>query len=131
MRQAKHVMVRNVVTVTPDATVNETIELLLEHRISGMPVIDDAMRLVGIISEFRLMQAIRDPLLKFSPVAELMTKDVLTVDEDTPVSAVANLMIWNRIGRVPVLRNGILVGLIGRTDMIRYALETPLAEQLV
>ena len=131
MRQAKQVMIRDVVTVTPDATVNETIELLLEHHISGMPVVDDAMRVVGIISDFRLMQAVHDPLLKFSPIAELMTKDVLSVEEETPVSAVANLMIWNRIRRVPVLRNGVLVGLISRPDMIRYALETPLAEQLV
>jgi CBS domain-containing protein len=124
-------MTRDVVTVSPDATVNETIELLLEHRISGMPVVDDVMQVVGIISEFRLMQAVHDPLLKFSRVAELMTKDVLSVDEETPISAVASLMTWNRIRSVPVLRGGMLVGLISRTDMIRYALETPLAEQLV
>ena len=131
MRQAKHVMTRDVVTVSCDASVNDTIELLLEHDISGAPVVDDAMRLLGIISEFRLMQAIYDPLLKFQRVTELMSKDVLTVDEETPVTTVASLMIWNRIRRVPVLRNGMLVGLISRPDMIRYALETPLAEQLV
>jgi CBS domain-containing protein len=124
-------MTRDVVNVSSDATVSETIELLLAHRISGAPVVDDEMRLVGIISEFRLMQAIYDPLLKFQCVAELMSTDVLTVNEETPVLTVANLMIWNRIRRVPVLRNGILVCLISRPDMIRYALETPLAEQLV
>jgi CBS domain-containing protein len=116
--------------VSPHASVSQTIELLLEHGISGAPVVDGERALVGIISEFRLMQAIYDPLLKFSNVAELMTQDVVTVEEDTPVSAIANLMIWNRIRRVPVLRKGVLVGLISRPDMIRFALETPLAEQL-
>jgi CBS domain-containing protein len=69
--------------------------------------------------------------LKFGSVAELMTKDVVTVDEETPISDVATLMIRNQIRRVPVLRHGVLVGLVSRPDMIRYALETPLAEQLV
>lgn len=123
-------MTRHLVTVFPDDSVNETIQTLLDNEISGAPVVDDRIHLVGIISEFRLLQAIYDPLLKFSFIGDLMTRDVLTVEEDTPISIVANVMIWNRVRRLPVLRDGQLVGLISRPDLIRYALETPLAKQL-
>ena len=127
---AKDIMTRDVIVVSPEASVNETIGKLLEHHISGAPVVDGLHHLVGIISEFRLLQAIYDPLLKFSRVGDLMTPDVLTVGEFTPISVVVSLMIWNRVRRVPVLSDDRLVGLVSRPDLIRYALETPLAEQL-
>ena len=131
MTQVKDVMTRKVVTISRNASVNETIDLLLKQNVSGVPVVDAFGAVVGIISEFRLLQAISDPLLKYSAVSDLMTRDVVTVCEDTPLHIAANLMILHRVRRLPVLRDGRLIGVISRPDLIRHSLNTPLAEQLI
>ena len=124
MDTAEQVMQREVISVLSHATVEETISLLRKFDISGAPVIDRGGLLVGIISEFALLEAIYDPSIRSAPVARFMTRDVLTVAEQTPLSDVATILVVHRVRRVPVVRDGRLVGLISRPDVLNYVLKS-------
>jgi CBS domain-containing protein len=139
--QASDIMTAPVVTVTPETTVRDTAKCLLEHRISGVPVVDRAGKLVGIVSEGDLMRrresgTERRPswwLALFSDaesqarafvkqhggrVSDVMTRRVVTIAEQTPLEEVADTLEKNRIKRVPVMRNGELVGIVSRADLL-------------
>lgn len=123
MYKAEDVMCTKLITIREDVTVEEAILTLLEHDISGVPVVDDQGRLVGIISELQLLEAVYTPEVKTHQVHNFMTKDVLTVTEGTILSDVTNLLVLHRIRRVPVVRDGELVGIITRRDLLRYTVE--------
>jgi len=116
-------MIADLLAIRTDATVEEAIRSLLDHRVSGAPVVDEQGCLVGIISEFQLIEAIYRPEVKQEQVRDLMTKDVITVTEDAALSEVANLLLLHRIRRVPVVRAGQLVGIVTRRDLLRCTLE--------
>ena len=125
MYQAKDVMTRRIVTVTPETTVEAAIATLLEHSISGVPVVNESREVVGIVSEFQLLEVIYDPEIKAERVADVMTRDVIAVTEDTLLSKIASLFTFRRIRRLPVIHDGRLVGLISRRDLLRYAVDHP------
>jgi len=143
---AKNIMVKKVITIKKDASIEKLSELLLKNKISGVPVVDDDGKLVGIATEgdlivrdsdlhfpryFKLLDSIiyLESLNKFksnlkkylgTKVEDVMTAKVRTVRENTPVSEVANIMIRNNVNRVPVLnRKGDLVGIITRADIVK------------
>jgi CBS domain-containing protein len=120
MYQASDVMTTNVTTIAPDATVDEAIRVLLDNQISGLPVVDARGMLVGMISEFQLLETVFDPQIRNETVRGFMTRDVIAVDDGALLADVASLFIMHRIRRVPVLRDGQLVGLITRRDLLRY-----------
>ena len=122
MQTAKRVMKRDVITIPSDASLEEAIHTMLRHGISGAPVVDEEQNLVGIISELQLLEVIYSPQLKTARVNKFMTPDVLTVTEDTPVSDIATIFALHRVRRVPVLRDGCIVGLISRRDLLRCTL---------
>jgi CBS domain-containing protein len=124
MYQVKNAMHSEVVSIRPEATVEEAIELLLNHSISGAPVIDDAGRLCGIISQFQLLEVMYDPQVKTSRVRDFMTRNVLTVEEDSLLGSAVNLFVVHRIRRLPVVRQGKVVGVISRSDLLRYFVNT-------
>lgn len=123
MYRASDAMNREVVCLRPEATVEEAIRILLEREISGAPVVDGEGQLVGIISEFQLLEVLYSPELKAAALGEFMTRDVLTVGEQALLSDVVSLMIAHRIRRVPVVHEGRVVGLLTRRDLLRYAIE--------
>jgi CBS domain-containing protein len=123
MLTAQQVMKRKVVSVPSNATVEETIRLLRQLDISGAPVVDEEGMLAGIISDFALLGIVYDPDIRTAQVAELMTRDVLTVTEETPLNEIADLFIRHRIRRVPVVREGRLVGVVSRPDLLEHMLE--------
>jgi CBS domain-containing protein len=133
-------MTTKVATVGPDMPVNAIAALLLERHISAVPVIDDDRRILGIVSEGDLMrrgETERRPswwLAAFSNAEELareftktrgirakdvMTREVLTVTEETPIATIAELLEKRRIKRVPVVRDGRIVGIVSRADLLR------------
>jgi CBS domain-containing protein len=124
MYEARDAMTRNIIPVSPDDTVEAAIRTLVEHQISGAPVVDKDGTLVGLISEYQLLEIAYDPHIKESKVRDFMTKEVLTVNSRTLLTTVANLFVSHRIRRVPVLEEGRLVGIISRRDILRYMTET-------
>ncbi|MHB1526811.1 MAG: CBS domain-containing protein [Candidatus Dormibacteria bacterium] len=107
-------MTRAVITTSPETSVTEAAGLLHRHHITGMPVLDDHQRVVGVVSEM-------DIVTKHGRVvADIMTRDPHTVEEDVPLGEVSDLLMTARIRRLPVVRHGKLVGLISRTDLVRF-----------
>lgn len=116
---AKDIMNPMVITIGPHETVGEAIQLLLERRISGMPVVNDRGDLVGVITEFALLAAAYDGKVRNDPVSKHMTKQVLSVDENASVQSIADMFIIHRVRRVPVLQQNRIVGQISRRDLLR------------
>ena len=129
MPTVREIMTSNVQTVRPACTVREAIEILLAKRISGLPVVDDAGRLVGILTEFALLAIAYDQRVTDDTGAQHMTTAVLTVDVDDAVSRAADLFIVHRVRRVPVVERGRVVGLVSRCDVLKslYAPQASLA----
>ena len=108
------VMTRAVITIGPEARVAEAAYMLHQNHITGMPVLDDHHRVVGVVSEM-------DVVLKPGrTVAEIMSSEPRTIEEDVPLTEVADILMAQRIRRLPVVRHGKLVGLISRTDLVTF-----------
>jgi CBS domain-containing protein len=127
MLTAGAIMTPNLVTVRPDESIEAAIELMLREQVSGLPVLDDDDRLVGVITEFALLAIAYDRRVKNHTVSQHMTRDLITVDVDDPVSRVADLCIVHRVRRVPVIKDGRMVGVIARRDVLRALVESPAA----
>lgn len=139
--EAKDVMTRTIVSVEPDATVLQAAQLMLQHHISGLPVVDASGKLVGILSEGDFLrrretatERRRSRWLEFlmgpgkiaseytrshgSKVSDVMTENVMTVDEDAKIEAIVELMEKRRIKRVPVVKDGKLTGIVTRSNLL-------------
>ncbi|HUU46253.1 MAG TPA: CBS domain-containing protein [Acidobacteriota bacterium] len=136
----RDLMIRDVVTVTPENTLKEVANKLYRYGVSGMPVVDDDGQPVGMISERHLIQAALPDYesliqnLSLSPdaepfddllrredeirVSDMMTTRLFTTTEDTPIVEVAAQMLFRNIRRVPVVENGKLVGIVLRRDIV-------------
>ena len=127
MITAREIMTENVVTIKPESSLEEAIELLLSEEISGIPVTDNEGHLVGIVTEFALMAIVYDQKIRQETVSEHMTTEVLTIEADDPISKITDLCIVHRVRRVPVMENGRLIGLIARRDVLKalYESKTP------
>jgi len=125
MLTAGAIMTTEIVTSRPNVSIEAAIDTLLSEEISGLPVVDDDGRLVGVISEFALLAVAYDRRVKNHTVSQHMTRDIFSVDIDDPISRVADLCIVHRVRRLPVLKDGRLVGIISRRDVLRALIETP------
>jgi CBS domain-containing protein len=127
MLAAKDIMTDELVTTRPDAPIEEAIDQLLDREISGLPVTDKHGHLVGIITEFAMLAMVYDQQVKNHTVEQHMTRELITVDADDPISRVADLCIVHRVRRLPVMKNGRLVGLIARRDVLHALRGCPTA----
>ncbi len=145
-RTAKDIMTRGLVTFTKDTPVKEATEVLVKRNIGGAPVVDDEGKLIGIVSEGDLiMQDVRfhfptyiqlldgyiylpRSLERFeeefkkavgAKVGDVMTTDVITVDEDASLEDVATLMVDKDVSRVPVVTDGKIIGIITKGDIVK------------
>lgn len=112
VRTAGDIMSVPPLTVPADATRTQVADILTQHRISAAPVLDDSGRLIGLVSETDLLAKPSDR------VEELMTTAVISVSETTPIDDICHLLIDRRIGRVPVMRRGEVVGVVSRGDIV-------------
>lgn len=145
MLTARDVMTREVVTIGPEASVEDLAKLLESRRISGVPVLDARSVLVGVVTQSDLVQRSRDldlpPALNIldlhlfletpshfqkrlekllgNKVKDVMTENPVTVAPDTPVNEIARLMSAKGVHTLPVLDSGKLVGIVGKLDLIR------------
>ena len=113
-------MTREPITVPPEITNRQAIQLLLQHNISGLFVVDADGKMVGVITEFARRGRLYDPQMLRDQVADYMTRDVVTVKETDLLTEAANLMILHRFRRLPVLSDGEPVGIISRRDLLRF-----------
>ncbi len=139
--QAKDVMTANVVTVQPGTGVPEIARLLLKHRISAVPVVDADQRILGIVSEGDLMRrtetdterrhswwleamlSTEDRAREYIKVhgrkaGDVMTRDLISVTEETPLYEIAGLLEKHHVKRVPVTRDGRLIGIVSRANLL-------------
>lgn len=124
MLTARDIMSDRVLTIGPDAFLQEAIEVLISLKVSGLPVVDVNGRLIGIITEFALLTTAYDATTACETVGQHMTADVLTVNADDPIRKVADQFIVHRVRRVPVLEKGRIVGLITRRDVLKAVFES-------
>jgi len=127
-------MTRNLLTITPNTTVTETLDFMRREKVRRLPVVDKKGALVGIVSEKDLLYASPSPatslsvweihhLLSKLKVNEVMTKEVITVTEDVPLEDAARIMADNKIGGLPVMRDDTVVGIITETDLFKIFIE--------
>ena len=138
--QARDIMTINVISVSEDLPVHEVVGLLLKYRISAVPVVDSAQKVVGIVSEGDLLrpegasraetkrpwwleaaftgQTVAYEKVQGRTAGEVMTRNVFTVDEDTPLNEIAELLERHHIKRVPVLSDGRLAGIVSRANLL-------------
>lgn len=145
--KARDVMDRHVVSVAPDETILEAGELMLRHHVSGLPVVDWNERLIGIVTERDFLRPIGSQMGDPRPrwfeviaarpvisepavlrcrrkVAEVMTPNPVTVDDNTPVDEVVRIMETHRIKRLPVMRENRMVGIISRENLMHALLRS-------
>ncbi len=118
MLTAQDIMRTDIVTIGPDRTLREAVQVLLEHRISGLPVVDEQGHLLGIISEFALLAIAYDPPSRNMPVSDHMTRHIISVTPDTPITKMADTFILHRIRRLPVVENERLLGVVSRRELL-------------
>ncbi len=142
---AKDIMTVDVITARPDDTVEDVIKLIVENKISGVPVIDEERKVIGIVTEGDLIirsqklhipsyiqilggiiylddpDDFREELKKAIAVkvGDVMTGNPITVEEDTPVEEIATIMSDSGVNRLPVVRDDKLVGIVSRADIVR------------
>ncbi|MHB8840919.1 MAG: CBS domain-containing protein [Candidatus Aquicultor sp.] len=109
---ARDVMSTDVITATPEMTREDLVKILARYDISGVPVLSDG-RLVGIVTEDDILSKPGEY------VSEIMTRNVITVNEKDPVHRVASILIRNRIKRVPVISDDHVAGIISRHDLVQ------------
>ena len=139
--RARDIMTTNVVTVSPETDIAEAVRLMLERQISGVPVIDSSGRLAGILTEGDLMRRaelvtgrqswwinptsspeqeakafVKSHGLK---VKDVMTKEVVTINEQEPLDRIAMVFEERGIKRTPVMRSGKVVGIVSRANLLR------------
>ena len=106
------VMTTNVITVTENQTKQQAARLLSEHRISGLPVVNDRS-VVGVVSEFDVIG--KEGLT----VGEIMSRGVISVTPDTDLEEASRILVHERIKRLLVLDQGRLIGIVSRADLVR------------
>jgi CBS domain-containing protein len=122
--RAKDIMSGGVLSVGADVSVLEAARLLVNSRVSAMPVVNEVGVMTGIVSEADLMGNAEDYVARHDgrparKVTDVMTHDVVTASEDTPIAQIARLMKGRNIKRIPILRNGAIVGIVSRVDILR------------
>ena len=119
---ASDIMVSDLVTLSPETDVLEAIDLLLEHHISGAPVVDDQGRLLGVLTELDCIRRLAEAASNGIPaqtVGLCMSRDVATVRESTDLLTISDLFRNSRVRRLPLLRGDRLVGQITRRDLLQ------------
>ncbi|HDH05268.1 MAG TPA: CBS domain-containing protein [Nitrospirae bacterium] len=144
MLKAKDIMTKDVITVKPEATVEELARLLMEHKISGVPVVDEKKKIVGIVTEndlirknkrlhiptiIRLFDAYfligsgkaEEEIKKMAAtiVDEICTRKVLSITEETSLEDIATIMAEQHIHLLPVLSGDTVAGIVGKADVVR------------
>lgn len=144
MLKAKDIMTKDVITVKPGANVEELARLLMKHRISGVPVVDDEEQIIGIVTEndlIRKNKRLHIPTvirlfdayllvgsksmekeianMAATTVEEICTREIVSINEDTSLDEIATIMAEQHIHLLPVLSGRKVMGIVGKADVVR------------
>jgi CBS domain-containing protein len=124
---AKDIMTRDIVTVSPTMSVRNLAMALIKNQISGAPVADKNGKILGVVSEADIVSK------SGKNVKAIMSKKVISVSEETSVEEIARLMTTHAIKRLPVMKEGAMVGIVSRADIVsaiaqgqHIAIQTPI-----
>ncbi len=120
MVKASTIMKTDVITVTKGEDIREAIRIMVLNNITGLPVVNDDGTVAGIITEKDVLKLLHGAPDKGGTVEEFMTTNVVSFEQDVSLTDIADCLMMNRFRRVPILHQGKLVGIISRTDIIRY-----------
>ncbi|MHC4324268.1 MAG: CBS domain-containing protein [Planctomycetota bacterium] len=123
MNETKTIMSTDVITVGSRTLIYDALEILLENEVTGLPVVNDDMMLVGIITEkdiLRLLSVVEDDS---AVVEDFMTKEVVSFDQEEDLITICESLTKNHFRRIPIISKGKLAGIISRKDIIKYILE--------
>ncbi|HUR70766.1 MAG TPA: CBS domain-containing protein [Candidatus Limnocylindrales bacterium] len=109
---AKDIMTRDIITVSPTMSVKNLAMALIKNQISGAPVAGKNGKIVGVVSEADLIAK------SGKDVKSIMSKKIISVSEDTSVEEIARLMTAHTIKRLPVMKDGAIVGIVSRADLV-------------
>lgn len=123
-----------IITVSPKTPMNDALKMMKDEKIRRLPVVDSRGKLMGLITESDLLEASPSDVTSLNvwelnymlskiTVDKIMSREVITVHVDTPLEEVARIMVDNKIGGIPVVRNGDVVGIITETDLFKIFLE--------
>ncbi len=135
----KEIMQSPVITIHAEATLHEAAELMLDHGVNGLPVVDEQQHVIGVIGLKDILRAPMPSLARMTvsrhtpeadiakhlattSVARVMATTVFSVKEDDPLMVAAAIMVNDGLHPVPVLRDGRLVGVVSRADAVRAIL---------
>lgn len=118
------------IVIAPETPISDALKMMRERKIRRLPVVDRAGRLIGIVSDKDLLHAEPSPATSLSiwevtyligriTVEQVMTRDVLTVSPVTPLEEAAQIMVDRKIGGLPVIQDGQIVGVVTETDIFR------------
>lgn len=128
MVKAKQLMTTNVITVTKDTPISEVVQLMVDHNITGIPVVEEDMTLVGMVTEkdiLRLLYAGEEA--KSKPVEEFMTRPAIHFDEEESVRDISDCLMNYDFRRVPITSGAKVVGVISRHDILKHMIESQAA----
>ena len=130
MAKAKDIMNTGVLAVTRDTDIYEAIRIMVAHKVTGLPVIDEERRLVGIVTEKDVLTLLYNIEDKPGRVETFMTPTVVAFDQDEDLAAIAESLCNNHFRRVPILSQGKLVGILSRKDVIRHIKEQHVSSEV-
>jgi acetoin utilization protein AcuB len=124
------IMTQSVVTLSPEQSLRQAVELLLTHRIRHLPVVDGDSRLVGIVTDRDVKRATPSLLsgvdrkeyervLEETRVAQFMTREPMAITPNTPLRTVVKIFVDSKVGALPVVHDGRLVGIVTEIDLLR------------
>ncbi len=123
MLTATEVMKKEVITIEKDAPITQAVEIMLENKISGLPVVKSDMTLVGIITEKDIMKMLYKTEEMASRVEDYMTTEIASFDIDADPRDIFQSLLDNPFRRVPIVKEGKLVGVISRKDLLLFILD--------
>lgn len=120
MISAKEIMTTSLFTIEKDTELNEIIKILVENNLTALPVVDEDMMLLGIVSEKDVLDILINPRNGSKKAINLMTKEPTSFDENDDLMEIFQALVGSQFRRVPILSEGRLVGVISRRDIIRF-----------
>jgi len=121
----REVMTPGLLTIRPHASVLEAMRIIVAYGITGLPVVDENLDLVGMVSEKDLLELFHDPHIRSRQVGDLMSYDLTAAAVDTSVLDVCECLANTSFRRLPVVEGGKLVGIVSRSDLITFILKNP------